>query len=183
MQKTLIDTRQELIEACKRGERHAQKMLYDEYADAMYNICYRILQNHADAQDVLQNAFIKVFQNLDKFKYDSTPGAWIKRIVVNHCMDHFRKEKGFTEEWKDYDIADEEPVDIEESYYEVAFIKRAIEELPEGYRSVVVLYLFEGYDHQEIAQILNISESTSKTQFHRAKKKLKELLKEYKIAC
>lgn len=183
MQEPLIDTRSELIEGCKRGDRYAQKKLYEEYADAMYNVCYRMLQNHEDAQDVLQNAFVKVFQNLDKFKYESTPGAWIKRIVVNHCMNHFRKEKGFVEEWKDYDMPDEDPVDIEESLYEVDIIKKAINALPEGYRAVAVLYLFEGYDHQEIAQVLKISESTSKTQFHRAKKKLKELLKEYKIAC
>lgn len=178
-----IDTRQDLIEACKRGDRYAQKKLYEDYADAMYNVCYRMIQNEEDAKDVLQNAFINVFKNLDKFKYESTPGAWIKRIVVNHCINHFRGNKTYMEELKDYDTTDETTVDIEEELYSTEAIKKAIATLSDGYKSVVNLYLFEGYDHVEIAEILGITVNTSKTQYHRAKKKLRELLLEFKIAC
>ena len=177
-----IDKRIELIEACKRGNPIAQRRLYEDYADAMYNVCYRMLQDHEDAQDALQNAFILIFRNLEKFKYDSTPGAWIKRIVVNQCINHFRKNKVTLEELKDYDSPIEE-VEMEDSLLDVQLIKKAIASLSEGYRSVVTLYLFEGYDHAEIAEILNISVTTSKTQYHRAKKKLRELLIEYKMAC
>ena len=88
MPESTIDTRTELIEACKRGEPIAQKKLYEDYCDAMYNICVRMVHDPDDAADVLQNAFIKIFKNIGKFKYESTPGAWIKRIVVNDCINH-----------------------------------------------------------------------------------------------
>lgn len=178
-----IDTRQELIEACKRGDRSAQKKLYESYADAMYNVCLRMTQDHEDAQDVLQNAFVKVFKNLDKFKYESTPGAWIKRIVVNDSINFLRAKNTKVEDIKDYDTADTEPVDIDEDLMTIDTIKKAVAVMPAGYRTVLNLYLFEGYDHAEISEILGITVTTSKTQYHRAKKKLKELLLEYKIAC
>lgn len=182
MPESTIDTRTELIEACKRGERVAQKKLYEDYCDAMYNICVRMVNDPDDAADVLQNAFIKIFKNIGKFKSESTPGAWIKRIVVNDCINHIRANKIHFEEIKDYDTAEEE-VEIHESLISVPAIKTAINQLSDGYRSVVNLYLFEGYDHSEIAEILGITVTTSKTQYHRAKKKLRELLEEYKIAC
>lgn len=169
-----IDFRRELIEACKQNDRRAQQKLYSEYSDAMYNVCYRMLQNHADAQDVLQNSFIDVFRNLHKFKYESTPGSWIKRIVVNNCINFFRGRKIHFEELKDY----EPPPTIEPEYEAIGVerIKKAISHLPEGYRVVLSLYLFEGYDHAEISQVLDITVSTSKTQYHRAKKKLRREL-------
>ncbi len=182
MPESTIDTRTELIEACKRGERVAQKKLYEDYCDAMYNICVRMVNDPDDAADVLQNAFIKIFKNIGKFKSESTPGAWIKRIVVNDCINHIRANKTRFEEITDYDTAEEE-VEINESLISVPAIKAAINQLSDGYRSVVNLYLFEGYDHSEIAEILGITVTTSKTQYHRAKKKLRELLEEYKIAC
>lgn len=182
MPESTIDTRTELIEACKRGERVAQKRLYEDYCDAMYNICVRMVTDPDDAADVLQNAFIKIFKNIGKFKYESTPGAWIKRIVVNDCINHIRANKIHFEEIKDYDTAEEE-IEINETLISVPAIKAAINQLSAGYRSVVNLYLFEGYDHSEIAEILGITVTTSKTQYHRAKKKLRELLEEYKIAC
>ncbi len=142
-----------------------------------------MLQDHEDAQDVLQMAFIKVFKNLDKFKYESTPGAWIKRIVVNNCINHFRKNKIQVEELQDYDAPVDEDIDISDDLISVQAIKNAVANLSEGYRSVVTLYLFEGYDHAEIAEVLGITVNTSKTQYHRAKKKLRELLNDYKMAC
>lgn len=180
---TIIDTRKDLIEACKSGDRYAQKKLYEEYCDAMYNVCFRMVQNHDDASDILQNAFISIFKNIDKFKYESTPGAWIKKIVVNHCMNHFRGRKVQFEELNDYDTTDESTIEIEPDLLEMGAIKKAINSLSDGYRSVVNLYLIEGYDHAEIAEVLGITVNTSKTQYHRAKKKLRQLLEEYKIAC
>ncbi len=183
MKNKTIDTKRELIEACKNGDRYAQKKLYEDYCDAMYNICVRMVKDPDDAADVLQNAFINVFRHIDKFKFESTPGAWIKRIVINHCMNHFRANKITMEELKDYDQPVAEDIEIDDELINITAIKGAINQLSTGYRSVINLYLFEGYDHAEIAEIMGITVATSKTQYHRAKKKLRSLLEDYKIAC
>jgi len=168
-----------LVEACKRGDRLAQHRLYHQYHRAMYNTCLRMLKIDADAEDALQNAFIDVFTKLDSFRYESTIGAWIKRIVVNTCINHLKKRKLLTSEW---DERIPEPqlttVDSHEQGYQVAKIKKALQELPDGYRTVFSLYLLEGYDHAEIGEILTISEATSKSQFSRAKQRLREMLAE-----
>ncbi len=173
-----LDLRQDLIEACKRQDRRAQKELYMSYADAMYNVAFRIVKNEEDAQDVLQNAFIEVFRNLEGFKYESTPGAWIKRIVVNKALTFLKRKKRMdfsmlTEEKTQYQ--DDDDFVVPDSI-KFELIKSAINDLPDGYRTVLVLYLLEGYDHKEIGQILGISEMTSKSQYSRAKKKLRLIL-------
>ena len=174
-----LDLRSDLIEACKRRDRLAQKELYMSYADAMYNVACRIVKNEEDAQDVLQNAFIEVFRNLEGFKYQSTPGAWIKKIVINKALTFLKKKKKI-----DYSALPEENAEHQEDDHPVLhdsikfeLIKSAINDLPDGYRTVLVLYLLEGYDHKEIGHILGISEMTSKSQFSRAKKKLRHMLK------
>ncbi len=168
----------QLVEACKRGDRASQHRLYSQYSRAMYNICLRMLKSEADAEDALQIAFIDVFTKLDSFRYESTIGAWIKRIVVNTCINHLKKRKLVTAEWDDRlaEPEDSAPPDEEEQNYQVARIKRAMEELPDGYRVVFSLYLMEGYDHAEIAGILNISVATSKSQYSRARQRIRELL-------
>jgi RNA polymerase sigma-70 factor (ECF subfamily) len=132
-----------------------------------------------EAEDILQISFVDVFTKLHTFKGKSTIGAWIKRIVVNNCINHLRKRKMHFSEMDGElgNIPDSEPVE-EEAAYTVQGVKKCIEKLPDGFRTVLSLYLLEGYDHKEIAEILSITESTSKSQFHRAKSKLKELLKE-----
>ncbi len=166
-----------LVEACKRGERTAQYQLYHQYHKAMYNTCLRMLKIEADAEDAMQNAFIDVFTKLESFRYESTIGAWIKRIVVNTCINHLKKRKLLLSEW-DERIPEPETTapDLDVQDYQVGKIRSAIQELPDGYRTVFSLYLFEGYDHAEIGEILNISEATSKSQFSRAKQKVRELL-------
>ena len=171
------DTHREIVEACKSGDRSAQFELYQLYSKAMYNICLRMLKTEADAEDVLQNAFIDVFGKLDSFRFESTIGAWIKRIVINNCINFLKKRRLYFEEISDR--LTEMPDDDSNRYSDqlsVAKIKHAVNELPDGYRVVFSLYAFEGYDHGEIAQILDISESTSKSQYSRARKKLRELL-------
>ena len=145
----------------------------------MYNICYRIVNDEEEARDVLQEAFIKAFQNLHTFRGDSTFGAWLKKIVINQAINSLRKQKLMYEPLGEGDYsADPVNIDDENLLLNVERVKNAIQELPEGFRTVFSLYLFEGYDHAEIGQILGISESTSKTQYIRARNKLKELLKE-----
>jgi RNA polymerase sigma-70 factor (ECF subfamily) len=168
---------QHLVEACKRGDRNAQHRLYHQYSQAMFNTCLRMLRVEADAEDALQNAFIDVFTKLDTFRYESTIGAWIKRIVVNTCINHLKKRRLLTSDWDESIPLPDDPVfDDSEQQYQVGKIKKAMQELPDGYRAVFSLYLLEGYDHAEISQILDISEATSKSQFSRAKQRLREIL-------
>lgn len=178
------DPRQlELVNACKRGDRSAQHQLYSQYAKAMYNICLRMVRNQADAEDLLQNAFIDVFTKIDSYRFESTIGAWIKRIVINTCINHFKKRRLEIQQW-DERIADQ-PMEETDGEYEdrklnVQKVHSAMEKLPTGYRTVFSLYLLEGYDHKEIAQVLDISEATSKSQYSRAKNKVRQLISEMK---
>jgi RNA polymerase sigma factor (sigma-70 family) len=168
-----------LIKRCKQGDRQACYLLYDSYSRSMYNIAYRIVGSTEEAQDVVQEAFVSAFKNLVHYRGDSTFGAWLKRIVVNKAINQIKKRR--TERLPEddrWDVKDEEPVDeLEKFPFTVEKVKSSIRLLPEGYRLVLTLYLMEGYDHSEIAEILGITESTSKSQFNRSKKKLIELLK------
>lgn len=172
-----------IIEACKRGNERSKYELYQLYAKAMFNVCYRMTNNREEAEDRLQEAFSLAFQKLDSFRYESTFGAWLKRIVVNTCINAMQKRKvelKYCEEIYNYD----QPVEEEEyePEFTVAGITKAMEELPEGGRMIFSLYLLEGYDHGEISQILGITESTSKSQFMRAKRRIIEILKQQKNA-
>lgn len=146
----------------------------------MFNVCYRMMNNREEAEDMLQDAFTQAFMKLDSFRYESTFGAWLKRIVVNTCINAINKKKvelTFCEEIYQYDQPQEEEEEVE---YDVRSVMTAMGKLPEGGRMVFSLYLLEGYDHTEIAQILNITESTSKSQFLRAKRRIAEILSEQK---
>lgn len=143
----------------------------------MYNVGFRIVQDTEEAHDVLQEAFISAFRNLDAYRGDASFGSWLKRIVVNKALNVLDRRKferiPENEEW---DIAD---TDADVSYkpeLTVERVREGIAQLPDGYRSVLSLYLIEGYDHQEIAEILGFSESNSKSQLNRAKAKLRTLL-------
>jgi len=169
------DIHKKLVERCIRGERNAQFELYKLYSKAMFNICYRMLNNRTDAEDMLQEIFSDAFSRLKSFRFDSTIGAWLKRITVNKCINEINRKKTkleFVEEIPEIISREEE----EKMGLSVDKVKSAMEVLPNGSRIVFSLYLLEGYDHEEIGQILNISESTSKTQFMRAKQKVKEIL-------
>jgi RNA polymerase sigma factor (sigma-70 family) len=163
-----------LIEECRKGNIKAQFRLYNQYSKAMYNLAYRILNNREDAEDLLQEAFIECFRNIGSFRFESTFGAWLKKIVVNKCINQLKKKK------IDLTLCETLPAianeEEEEMSYDTREIFRSIEILPDGYRVILTLYLLEGYDHSEISQILGISESTSKSQYSRAKEKLKNLL-------
>jgi RNA polymerase sigma-70 factor (ECF subfamily) len=143
----------------------------------MFNVAYRIVGNEDEAQDALQEAFISAFRNLDSYRADATFGAWLKRIVVNKALNSLnRKKPDPIPDDETWDVAEE---DVQVEYKEgltIDRVKRGIAELPEGYRNVLSLYLIEGYDHQEIAEIMGFTESTSKSQLNRAKGKLREIL-------
>ena len=164
-----------LIEDCRKGNSKAQSKLYHQYARAMYNLAYRILNNREDAEDILQETFVDCFRNLDSFRFESTFGAWLKKILINKCINHIKRKK------IDLELCENLPVDVaeeeEDAVYDTGKIFKGIEILPDGYRIILTLYLLEGYDHTEISQILGITESTSKSQYSRAKEKLRTLLK------
>ncbi|MDB5125005.1 MAG: polymerase subunit sigma-24 [Mucilaginibacter sp.] len=180
LEAVFIDKHYNLVVECKQGSKKACYELYKLYAKAMLNVSFRIVGNIAEAEDVLQEAFLDAFSKLKDFRQDATFGLWLKQIVVNRSINLLRKRKLELIELDGEqfeNLADEEPEDEEEVEYQAARVKEAIKQLPEGYRLVITLYLLEGYDHEEIGQILNISENTSRTQFLRAKRKLIEILK------
>ena len=179
-----IDKHTELVERCRLGESKAQYELYKHYAKSMLNVCLRVLNHNAEAEDVLQEAFLDAFTHLHSFRGQSTFGAWLKQIVVNKAINQLRQRRLHLVNIEDQhfdsdelDLADSEPFDEKSLELDVERVKRGLNQLPEGYRVVLSLYLFEGYDHEEIGEILNISESTSRTQYMRGKKKLLEIMK------
>ncbi|SKC83143.1 RNA polymerase sigma factor [Ohtaekwangia koreensis] len=177
METLVLNMQDELIARCKAGDRDAHYRLYKLYSKAMFNVGYRITGNQDDAADALQEAFISAFKSLESYRGDSAFGAWLKRIVVNKAINVLNKRKHESIPDDDrWDVAEEEaPVEYGDELT-VERVKRAIGQLPDGYRSVLSLYLLEGYDHQEIAEIMGITESTSKSQLNRAKAKLREFL-------
>jgi RNA polymerase sigma-70 factor (ECF subfamily) len=168
---------EKLIEECRGGSRKAQFRLYELYSKAMLNTAYRIMGNREEAEDMLQEAFTDCFRKIGTYRTDSTFGAWLKTIVINRCITRLRKREAelvYVEDYSRHEMQQEEPQETVWPAPQV--IANAVDRLPEGYRVVFSLYLLEGYDHTEISQILGISESTSKTQYLRAKEKLKRIL-------
>lgn len=180
MELAVLLQRDELIERCLKGDTLGYKELYARYSKAMYNTCLRMLNNGTEAEDVLQESFIEAFKNLERFEHRTSFGGWLKQICINRSINQLKKRKI---DWIDmektavYDHADEAAIDETEIAMEVESVKKAIMKLPDGYRTVLNLYLMEGYDHEEIAAILNVAESTTRTQYMRAKQKLLQLLK------
>jgi len=177
--KPITEQRQPEIERAQAGDQTAMHQLYTHYMVAMLNTSFRILNNKEDAEDALQEAFIKAFSSLHQFNYQSTFGAWLKRIVVNHSIDQLKKKRkvAFTDgdDLLVMELPAEEPVPENNLQEKLDRLYQGLHQLPDGYRTVLSLYLLEGYDHTEISEILNIEVSTSISQLSRAKKKLKSL--------
>ena len=180
MESVYIDKHYDLVVECKQGSKKACYELYKLYSKAMLNVAFRIVGNIAEAEDVLQESFLDAFNKLKDFRQETTFGLWLKQIVVNRSINFLRKRKmdlvDIDGEQLD-NIPDEEVESDEDTLFKVAQVKDAMKELPDGYRVVLSLYLLEGYDHEEIGLVLNITENTSRTQFLRAKRKLAEILK------
>jgi RNA polymerase sigma-70 factor (ECF subfamily) len=176
---------QELVDRCKKGDRLAQSELYRLYFKAMYNTCYRMLDDKVEAEDVMQESFLAAFLKINTYRGEMSFGSWLKKIVINKTIDVLRSRKVKFEElnektnipdefnWNDLDTS-------KEDVNRITKIREAVRRLPEGFRIVLSLALFEGFDHEEIAMILKINKSTSRSQLARAKKKLIECLKKSK---
>ncbi len=175
--KVYPEKNREIIEKSREGNLRAQYSLYNLYVKAMLNVSYRIMGTIEEAEDMLQEAFTEAFNKLHTFRYDSAFGAWLKRIVVNKCINEINRKKAdltYFDDMAHFNNNTQEDDNLAE--LSVNQIKKAMTHLPEGNRIIFSLYLLEGYDHREIAQILNTSESNSKTQYMRARRKIKELL-------
>ncbi|WP_420401870.1 RNA polymerase sigma factor [Flagellimonas sp.] len=171
-------THQALVEQSKAGDRNAQYQLYGLYVDAMFNVAMRLLTIREDAEDVLQESFVEAFRKMDTFRFESTFGAWLKRIVINRSINHLKSKRLLLSSLENEGEPLEEDEFQEVDQLEIDKVKTGLSQLPEGYRQIITLYLIEGYDHVEIGEILGISTSTSKSQYHRAKKKLIQIVNE-----
>jgi len=167
---------QEVIDQCKEGSQKAQFQLYKLYYKAMFSVSLRIVNDEMEAEDVMQDAFLSAFKKIRTYKGEVSFGAWLKKIVINRSLDYLKKRKVQFEEVNERTMQIAEcRMDTQE--VDVRVLKQAIQELSDGYRVVLSLYLIEGYDHDEISQILGISNSASRTQLLRAKNKLRDILK------
>ncbi|MBG0860790.1 MAG: sigma-70 family RNA polymerase sigma factor [Bacteroidales bacterium] len=167
---------QDLLDGCKNGDQRAQFQIYKLYYKAMYNTSLRIVNNTMEAEDVMQESFLSAFEKIDTYSGTVSFGAWLKKIVINRSLDALSKRKAVFEDIEAHIGIQDESSDVmgrhEEVDVRVEEVKEAINRLPDGYRIILSLYLLEGYDHDEIAEILAISSSTSRSQLSRAKQKL-----------
>lgn len=169
----------ELIDKCLQGDQRAQKALFDKFSGKMMAVCYRYAGDYESAEDILQDGFVKVFKHLHAFKREGSFEGWIRRTMVNTSLDHLRKSNKMK---IDADISEAEYLagDDEKSVSKlrVEEMMKLIEEMPPGYRTVFNMFAIEGYSHQEIAEELGVTESTSKTQFRKARTYLMNIIVE-----
>jgi RNA polymerase sigma-70 factor (ECF subfamily) len=170
----------ELIEECIRHHRKAQYALYERYASTMLGVCCRYSKNREEAEDLMQEGFLKVFDKIATFRGQGSLEGWIRRIMINHALNYLKARKmNFIEEdpqrWSEHLPDNSEPDGPEELYAPDVMLK-AVQSLPDGYRVVFNLYVFEGFSHKEIADSLSISENTSKSQLSRARRFLRKSL-------
>jgi RNA polymerase sigma factor (sigma-70 family) len=175
-------TEEAILQGCLKNEAAAQRELYNRYSPKMLAVCYRFAHNREDAEDMLQEGFIKVFSQMHTFQSKGAFEGWIRRVIVHTCINNLKKNKRFNES---LDIVHAHGVQIrEESVPSIVQAKQIVEcirMLPIGYRTVLNLYAIEGYSHKEIAGMLDIEESTSRSQYTRAKQMLEEILIRKKI--
>lgn len=171
-------TENEILDGCIKNNRAMQKVLYDKYASKFYALCLRYVHDKAEADDILQEGFLKIFTNIHQFSREHSVEAWMRRIIVNTALTHYKKNvkhyyQKEIDEVKEIDI---ESYNVEEAEFTQEELLKIIQNIAEGYRVVFNLYAIEGYKHKEIADMLGIDEATSKSQFHRARKIIQERL-------
>lgn len=168
----------DLINGCRRGEKHAQQRLFDLYSRRMYGICLRYVKNTMQAEDVLVMAFTKIFERINQFKGEGSFEGWIRRIIVNEALTSLRRNRAMMIE-TDLEYADREPdYDRLSDHLEAEDLLKMIAKLPPGYRVVFNMYAIDGFSHKEIGEQLGITENTSKSQLSRARTYLQKLLVE-----
>ena len=173
----MVMTDEQLASGCVKGDPTAQKALYEQFARKMMSICMRYAHNRDQAQDIMQDGFVKVFQKMDHYRGDGPLGGWIARTMVNTALDHIRRNKPYDHS---LDLTEAEHLHQEDEQVLSAMstdeLMALIQSLPTGYRTVFNLFAIEGYAHKEIAEMLGVSENTSKSQFMKARAYLRKLL-------
>ncbi len=165
-----------LIKKAEKGNRKAQHQLFELFAPKMLSICRQYVKNNDQAEEVMLNGFLKVFTHLKSFSFQGSFEGWIRRIMVNEAISHLRKEKKIAFDNHTQIENSSEHVSQIETNFEVEEIQKLIDHLPPGYKMVFIMYVVEGYKHSEIAELLKISESTSKSQLYKARKMLQEMI-------
>ncbi len=170
----------QLIEKCRKGDKNAQFRIYELYYKAIYNTCFRFVRNHQLSEEIMQDTFLSAFDKIDQFMGIVAFGAWLKKIAVNKSLDRIKGQKIIYSDLQlnEYAPAEFTDDDFEQQYSieTMQIVRLAIEIMPEGYRIILSLYLIEGYDHEEIAELLQIKPASSRSQLARAKKYLIEQL-------
>jgi len=169
---TYRDVHHELIKQCKKGKQKAQMQIYKLYYRAMFNTSLRIVNSAADAEDVMQDSFLDAFQKVDQYSEEGSFGGWLKRIVINNSLNLIQKKKTLSQISDNLEIVEDfDDINID-AEIKIQDLKKALEKIKDEYRIIISLYLFEGYDHEEISDVLSISYNLSRTRYSRAKKKL-----------
>lgn len=171
-----LNSENQILKQCQKGDRQAQMTLYKKYARAMYQVSRNIIKDEMRAEEAMQDAFLASFERLEEFKGEVTFGAWLKKIVINKSLDYLKKDKMYekTSSSDDLELMEtEEEIDLTEK---IESVKMAMDELPENYRIILSLYYLEGYDYEEISEILDVSYANSRVMLNRAKNKLVTLL-------
>ncbi|MBO7146001.1 MAG: RNA polymerase sigma factor [Salinivirgaceae bacterium] len=182
LESNYVDINSQLIDECRSGSSKAQFEVYKLYYKAMYNTCLRFVRDPMEAEDIMQEAFLSAFRNIDSFRGEVSFGSWLKRIVVNRSLDALRKRKLDLDPLEEgRTVVDTDCYDGDEVDFKVGQVKMAIGSLPDSYRTLLTLHLIEGYDHEEIAQITGLSNAAVRTGYSRARKKLQELLETKKF--
>lgn len=174
---------EQIVKDCIAGKRQAQNVLYDTFAPMMLGVCMRYCRDRDEAEDVLQEAFIKVFLNLHSYRGEGSLAGWIKRVIVNHAINYINKKNKAAKLEKIDEIRETEILVLNDTVdfpdeFNPALLLKLIQDLPAGYRMVFNLHVFEDYGHKEIAEVLGISENTSKTQLFKARRWLKNKIEE-----
>ena len=182
MKPIIFQDQASLVEGCKKGDRKAQEVLYQQFGRRMFGVCLRYAHDYATAEDILQDGFIKVYNGISGFRGEGSLEGWIRRIIVNTAIEQYRKSVRL-HVLMEYEERYADPIEENAlSDLKLEDLLNLIQELPDGFRTVFNLHVIEGYTHKEIAEKLEISEGTSKSQLARARKLLqKKILKEYKV--
>jgi RNA polymerase sigma-70 factor (ECF subfamily) len=174
---------QQILLGCLKNDRKAQRALYEEYKVQMFRLCLRYARDRQEAEDLLQEGFIAVFRDLKNYKGSGALGGWIRKVMVNNALQHIRKTKHHFQSIDNVQLSEYEEINIEEEdQSRVKELTKHLQSLPDGYRTVFNLYVIEGYTHKEIAKVLSISESTSKSQLFKAKGMLRKMLEKSMIS-
>jgi len=174
-------TESELVKRCKEGEQKSFKELFDMYKDKVFSTAVRMLGNSQDAEDTTQDIFIKIFKNINNYRGDSSLSTWIYKVTINTCLDNLKKRKKHEKDKSSDEIDDISSLpygEIQPGTIHI-IIEKEIQKLPEGYRTVFILHEIDGFKHEEIAKIMNITQGTSKSQLFKAKSILRKKLLPY----